>query len=156
MRRILLAVAVGLGALGQTPARAQEWYGPAVVSENYARAYHHFLNAPSSYRTFSGSAPGYVVYSPTPFGYEAIYVPPTFVHQRITPHGFEAHATVPGAVVPTVSPYGFLVLPSRNSSYVPAARAWTMRQAQAQAAAPFGRFSVPANPYAPFPPGFGP
>jgi hypothetical protein len=152
---LAVAAAVGLGAVEQTPARAQEWHGPLVVSENYARAYHHFVNAPSRYRTFSGSAPGYVVYSPTPFGYEAFYVPPTYVHQRITPRGFEAYATVPGTPVPAVSPYGFLVWPTRESPYVPAARAWTMRQAEAQATMPYGGFYAPANPYVPFAPGFG-
>jgi hypothetical protein len=34
MPAILLPAAVGLGAVGQTPARAREWYGPRVVSEN--------------------------------------------------------------------------------------------------------------------------
>jgi hypothetical protein len=157
MRPLLLAAAVtvGLGAVGQAPARAQEWQGPPVVSENYARAYHHFVNAPSRYRTFSGSTPGYMVYSPTPFGYEAIYVPPSYVHQRITPRGFESYSTVPGSTVLVESRYGFLVRPTRESSYVPAARAWAMRQAEAQAAMPYGGFYVPANPYAPFAPGFG-
>jgi hypothetical protein len=157
MRFLLLAAAaaIALGAVGQRPARAQEWHGPPVVSENYARAYHHFVNAPSPYRTFSGSAPGYVVYRPTPFGYEAVFVPPTYVHQRITPRGFESYSTVPGTVVPAVSPYGFLVRPTRENVYVPAARAWAMRQAEAQAAMPYGGFYLPANPYAPFAPGFG-
>jgi hypothetical protein len=106
MRSVFLSLVLGVVGLGLAPARAQEWNGGPVISGNYLRAYRHFLNSPYSYRTFSGSSPGYWTERYTPYGYRSFYVEPGYVHQRITPYGFEGFDWVPGYEAYTTTPFG--------------------------------------------------
>jgi hypothetical protein len=104
-----VALAAALGAAGLGTVRAQDpYYGPP-VDYTTARAYHHFLTSPYSYRTYSRSFPGYTVEGYTPYGYERVTRDPGYLHERITPYGFERYRVVPGyhatVVVPAVGPY---------------------------------------------------
>src|SRR5262245_51185101 len=58
------------------------------TSPNAARAYHHFLTSPYSFRTFSSGSAPYTLEGYTPYGYERYVVGPSYIHQRITPYGF--------------------------------------------------------------------
>ena len=106
------ALAVAFGAAGLGPARAQDpYYGPPVAYTT-ARAYHHFLTSPYSYRTYSRSYPGYTVEGYTPYGYESVTHDPGYLHERITPYGFERYRVVPGY-------HGYVVVPAAPIYVVP-------------------------------------
>jgi hypothetical protein len=94
-------------------------YGPPPVSPNFARAYQHFLNSPSSYRTFSSLSPGYVTSGYTPYGYQWTVVDPVYTHQRITPRGFESYNTPPSSRTYTVTPPVFMPPYIRPYGYYP-------------------------------------
>jgi hypothetical protein len=75
-----------------------------IWTPNAVRAYRHFLNSPYSLRTYSGTAPGYVLEGYGPDGYERFYREPGYLHQRISPRGFESYQSVPGWSY-SVTPY---------------------------------------------------
>jgi len=110
MRRTLLAALLGLGCFLGRPAAvpAQE---PVPMTYNQARAYHHFLTSPYSYRTYSGTTPGYSVEGFTPYGYEGYARGPGYFQQRITPRGYESYYAVPPAEGYTIGPPVFAPYP---------------------------------------------
>jgi hypothetical protein len=77
------------------PGRA--WAQGPFSSYNSYRAYRHFLTSPYSFRTYSGTIPGYEFGQYTPNGYEWYAQPPGYLHQEITPHGFSSYQYVPPA-----------------------------------------------------------
>jgi hypothetical protein len=87
-----LALAIPFAVLSPLTASAQA-YVP--TSTNAARAYHHFLTSPYSFRTFSSLSSAYPVQRVTPYGIESSFVGPVYVHQRITPFGFESYTSPP-------------------------------------------------------------
>jgi hypothetical protein len=101
-RRIGLTLATLSLILGVNTASAQT---PA--SYTYERAYRHFVNSRSCYRTLYSSVPssGSVMY--TPFGYQSQFIEPSFSRQRITPFAYERFDAFPGFGGTTLMPFGF-------------------------------------------------
>ncbi len=76
-------------SLSVASALAQFPLAPAAPPPSYnaQRAYRHFLNSPYSFRTYSGSYPGFTTGSFTPHGYAEYSQGPGYVHEEITPRG---------------------------------------------------------------------
>jgi hypothetical protein len=118
----MAALPVLLAAVLSTPAPAQQFSPPSsphpmpLPSYNAQRAYRHFLTSPSSFRTYSGSYPGFSVARVTPYGYERFTQGPGYLHAEISPRGFSRHQIslgqeyvvipyrTPVAVAPPVAP----------------------------------------------------
>jgi len=115
--KYFLTALVALAVVGATHAQtgpayplppANAAYGePDYSSYNYARAYHHFLTSPYSYRTFSSLSPGRGSQYLTPYGSEGYYRQPGYEQQRITPYGYESYGYVPGSGSYRANPWGY-------------------------------------------------
>jgi hypothetical protein len=89
-------------------ARAQEPY----PSYNAYRAYRHFLTSPYSFRTYSGTIPGYEAGGYTRYGFQWYGQPPGYFRQEITPRGFSSYQFVPPG-------RGFILTPILPPPYPP-------------------------------------
>jgi hypothetical protein len=91
----LALAAAGLACAGW--ARAEDPY----ASYNRERAYRHFLNSPSPYRTYSSLQPGHEWGYETPLESGRFWRTPGYYNERITPFGRETN-----------------VIPQREGGYV--------------------------------------
>ena len=109
MRRTLIVTLLGLGCFLVRPTTAPAQDLP--MTYNPARAYRHFLTSPYSYRTYSGTTPGYAVEGFTPFGYEGYARGPGYFQHRITPRGYESYYAVPPEAGFRIGPPAFAPYP---------------------------------------------
>jgi hypothetical protein len=114
MRRTLIVLGLVCFVGQPAAAPAQE---PVPMTYNQARAYRHFLTSPYSYRTYSGTTPGFAVEGFTPFGYEGYARGPGYFQHRITPRGYESYYLAPPETGFRIRPPAFAPYPMPGYGY---------------------------------------